>query len=324
MQNAKISVIIAAYNAANTIEKCINSVLAQEFPWELIEIIVVNDGSTDNMAEVVSKMAFQYKSIKLINQKNMGPGGGRNTGIKFATGDIICMLSSDTYADKNWLRNITTAFTADPKIGVIQGPILPHKEINIPFYHLFSIKTPNWNFPTAAIAYRASAVEGAGKYFDPELSHYGDDTDIAWRILNKGYTSKWVPETTAYHDIIPKNFWSEIKASKDAHRLVLLFKKHPELRKHLRLRIFWTDPLRFLNIWLIFLLPLFFITDFHFTIFLVFTVILVLVRSLRLSFYNRCNPIYKMTLIPLNMILLDIIGFFVLIYGSVKYKTLVL
>jgi len=324
MQNKKISVVIAAYNAANTIEKCINSVLMQEYPQELVEIIVINDGSKDNTAEIVSKMAYQHKSIKLINQKNMGPGGSRNTGIKAATGDIICILSSDTYADKNWMKNIATIFSEDPKIGVIQGPILPYKEITIPFYHIFSIKAPNWNFPTAAIAYRASAVEEAGKYFDAELSHYGDDTDIAWRILNKGYTSKWLPETTAYHDIIPKRFWSEIKASKDGHRLVLLFKKRPELRKYLRLGVFWHEPVRVLNILLAILLPLFFITDFYFIPVLLFTAGLTLTRSLKMSFYNRCNPIYKITLIPLNMILADIIGFCVLIYGNIKYRTLVL
>ena len=80
----KVSVIVPAYNASSYIEKCIDSLLSQTL--EDIEIIVVNDGSTDDTAKKLSK----YKNkIKVITQENSGVASARNTGINVATGEYI-------------------------------------------------------------------------------------------------------------------------------------------------------------------------------------------------------------------------------------------
>lgn len=85
-----VSVIIPTYNRAKTIERTVNSVLAQT--WKAIEIIVVDDGSTDQTPEVLHRYGDK---IRVIRQKNGGPAAARNTGIKAATGDIISFLDSD-------------------------------------------------------------------------------------------------------------------------------------------------------------------------------------------------------------------------------------
>lgn len=86
----KISVIIPVYNGEKTIKKCIDSVLAQTY--EDIEIIVVNDGSTDSTAEILS--TFRDK-IKVINQPNMGQGAARNAGIAAAAGEYLGFVDAD-------------------------------------------------------------------------------------------------------------------------------------------------------------------------------------------------------------------------------------
>lgn len=85
-----VSVIIPTYNRAKTIERTVNSVLAQT--WKAIEIIVVDDGSTDQTPEILKGYGDK---IRAIRQKNGGPAAARNTGIKAATGDIIAFLDSD-------------------------------------------------------------------------------------------------------------------------------------------------------------------------------------------------------------------------------------
>ena len=85
-----VTAIIPTYNRAKTIERAVNSVLAQT--WKEMEVIVVDDGSTDQTNEVLK--AYGDK-IRVIRQQNGGPSAARNTGIKAATGEIIAFLDSD-------------------------------------------------------------------------------------------------------------------------------------------------------------------------------------------------------------------------------------
>ena len=93
-----VSVIIPTYNRAKTIERAVNSVLAQT--WKEIEVIIVDDGSTDQTSEVLK--AYGDK-IRVIYQQNGGASAARNTGIKAATGKIISFLDSDD----EWLPSKT-------------------------------------------------------------------------------------------------------------------------------------------------------------------------------------------------------------------------
>lgn len=87
----KISIIIPLYNKAKYVTKCLASVKKQTFAD--FEVIIVNDGSTDNSVEIVNQ--FQDERIKLINKKNGGPSSARNRGIQEATGDWILFLDAD-------------------------------------------------------------------------------------------------------------------------------------------------------------------------------------------------------------------------------------
>ena len=89
----KISVIIPVYNTENYLKECLNSVINQTF--KDIEIICVNDGSTDNSLSILEEYARTDSRIKIINQKNQGVSSSRNNGIKSARGEYIMFLDSD-------------------------------------------------------------------------------------------------------------------------------------------------------------------------------------------------------------------------------------
>lgn len=93
----KISVIIPAFNAEKTIEKCVYSV--QKQIYSVLEIIVVNDGSTDNTERVVERLAKNDNRIKLYTINNRGVSHARNYGIDRATGKYITFIDSDDYID---------------------------------------------------------------------------------------------------------------------------------------------------------------------------------------------------------------------------------
>lgn len=100
----KVSVIIPVYNVENYLSECLDSVINQSL--KELEILCINDGSTDNSIEILSKYAKQDSRIKIITKKNSGLACTRNTGIENTTGEYIFFLDSDDYLVPNVLEKL--------------------------------------------------------------------------------------------------------------------------------------------------------------------------------------------------------------------------
>lgn len=94
--NLKISVIMPVYNVAKYLPQCLDSIVLQTY--KNLEIICINDGSTDDSAAILEDYAKRDKRIKIITQKNQGLSTARNTGYDVATGDYVYFIDSDDYA----------------------------------------------------------------------------------------------------------------------------------------------------------------------------------------------------------------------------------
>ena len=92
-----ISVIIPAYNIEDLLEKCVNSVASQDYPKELLQIIVVDDGSTDKTPVIADNLARKYSNVRVIHKTNGGSSSARNAGIEAATGEYLGFVDSDDY-----------------------------------------------------------------------------------------------------------------------------------------------------------------------------------------------------------------------------------
>ena len=109
----KLSIIIPAYNAENCIERCLDSILDQDYHNE-IEIIVVNDGSTDSTGSILNKYQKQIPSVfRIITKENGGVSSARNAGLDAATGDWIWFCDADDYICKNGLSYVLNSFVDD-------------------------------------------------------------------------------------------------------------------------------------------------------------------------------------------------------------------
>lgn len=102
----KISFVIPVYNAELYLNKCIKSIYNSELPDTELEIIMIDDGSTDNSVEVAKQICQQYKNTMLLEQENQGSSVARNAGIEKATGDYIWFIDSDDYLDSSLLGRI--------------------------------------------------------------------------------------------------------------------------------------------------------------------------------------------------------------------------
>ncbi len=92
-----ISVIIPSYNIEDLLEKCVSSVAAQDYPKELLEIIIVDDGSTDGTPKKADELAARYSNVSVIHKANGGSSSARNAGIDAANGDYLGFVDSDDF-----------------------------------------------------------------------------------------------------------------------------------------------------------------------------------------------------------------------------------
>lgn len=116
----KVSIIVPVYNVEKYLNRCIDSIIKQTF--ENIEIILVDDGSTDNSSKICDEYALKDHRIKVIHKANGGLSEARNYGIDVATGDYLLFVDSDDYIDVNLIKNLEQYM--DNQLDVIKFKII--------------------------------------------------------------------------------------------------------------------------------------------------------------------------------------------------------
>jgi len=206
------SIVILTFNRQEVIEKTLNGMLKLDYPE--YEVIVINDGSKDETKKVLERFKKEKKITVVNNEKEKGPCGARNQGIKMAKNEIVIIMDDDCIPEKNWLKQIMSGFDSD-KIGMVSG---------------YSIHGGT------STGFSKKALEKIGLY-DEEYFYYREDTDLVFRIMDAGFEIKQV-DARYLHDHKmekPKNLieflkhsWKRVKNHKND---VLLYKKNPERTK---------------------------------------------------------------------------------------------
>lgn len=147
MSEIKVSVIIPVYNAEKYLKECLDSVISQSL--KEIEIICIDDGSTDNSLEILKEYTQNDNRIIVLQQKNSGAGVARNRGLKIAKGEYLSFLDSDDFFDKQMLmKSYCEAVKHNADIVMFRHN--RYDEGNDKFYRLSHMMNPN-NFPKIEI-----------------------------------------------------------------------------------------------------------------------------------------------------------------------------
>ncbi len=197
----KASVIIPVYNDPR-IEACILSLLGQDYPKELYEIIVV-----DNKSDASIQQSIQRFNVKYVLENRKGSYYARNKGLELAQGEIAAFNDADCVADPRWLSGLLEGFK-DPEVGGIGGKILKLKPQtwvqangeDLAEQQLTPQYLPFHDAPyivTANAAYRMSILRKLGG-FDTQFQS-GGDVDMAWRVQAKGFKIITTPDAIVYH-----------------------------------------------------------------------------------------------------------------------------
>jgi GT2 family glycosyltransferase len=244
----RVSVVVAAYNAAATLEECLQSLLALQYPD--YEVIVVDDGSKDRTAEI----ARQFP-IRLIRTPNQGLSCARNEGIRAATGEIVAFIDADAWADPDWLTRLLQTFHEGNFAGVGgPNPVPPgdswlakcvYRSPGGPTHVMLDDQSAE-HIPGCNMAFRKSALEAIGG-FDPIFTDAGDDVDLCWRLLERGWQLGYSPAAVVWHHRRPsvRAWWRQQAGYGRAE--ALLERKSPEKFNpwgHTRLggRIYGSNP----------------------------------------------------------------------------------
>ena len=115
--NSTISIVVPCYNQANYLTETVESAL--QSTYQHIEVIIVNDGSTDNSKEIAEVLTEKYKNVYLLNQKNSGVTIARNSGIEFSNGKYILPLDGDDLISPNYISEAIKILEARPEVKVV-------------------------------------------------------------------------------------------------------------------------------------------------------------------------------------------------------------
>lgn len=196
----RISVIVCSYNGARTIRDCCEGLRELEYPD--CEVIVVSDGSTDATAAIARDYGF-----RVIATENRGLSRARNTGLAAATGELVAYLDDDARPDRHWLSYLAMTFMNTPHAGVGGPNIAPPGDGLIadcvanapgnPIHVLLSDREAE-HIPGCNMAFRKACLQAIGG-FDPQFHVAGDDVDVCWRLLQRGWTLGFSPAAMVWH-----------------------------------------------------------------------------------------------------------------------------
>ena len=196
-----VSVIVCSYNGGRTLARCLESLGKLNYPN--YEVILVDDGSTDNTAEI----AAQFPNVRYIHQTNHGLSHARNTGAAAAKGQVFAYTDSDCMADPDWLYYLIGTLTSSNYAGVGGPNVSPPARNSIQACvaaapggpsHVLLTDTVAEHIPGCNMAFYRWAFENVGG-FDPEYLKAGDDVDFCWRLQQAGFVIAFSPTAIVWH-----------------------------------------------------------------------------------------------------------------------------
>ena len=197
----RVSVVVCAYNAADTLDDNLASLERLTYPD--FEIILVNDGSKDRTGEI----ARRYPRVRVIDTPNQGLGAARNVGLAEATGEIVAYTDADTRVDLDWLTFLVQPFLQSDVVGSGGPNVVPPDDPAVaqciarapggPTHVLLDDRIAE-HVPGCNMAFRRDALLAIGG-FNPMYLRAGDDVDVCWRLQARGWRIGFASSALVWH-----------------------------------------------------------------------------------------------------------------------------
>ena len=205
----KVSIVVPAYNEGKNIKECLDSVYGLDYPKEKIEVMIVDDGSTDNTLKILQKYKKNKKlNFNVLRQNHLGKVEALNLGIRKSSSEFVLTVDADTVLDKDCLAELLKPLF-DRKIGATTGNnnVKNNKHLICAFqnieYHFSNLIRNSFStvfdngiwFSGSLACYRKSVLEEIGYFKKDTLA---EDQDVALELKKSGYKALNVPTAFAY------------------------------------------------------------------------------------------------------------------------------
>jgi GT2 family glycosyltransferase len=196
----RVSVVVCSHNGARTIRETCDALTRVDYPD--MEVIVVDDGSTDGTGGIVSEYGFT-----VISTENQGLSAARNIGAAASTGEYVAYLDDDAFPDPHWLKYLVHTFESGghaavggPNVSPPGGRLVANSVARSPGgpIHVLLDDTCAEHVPGCNLAVRRAVLESLGG-FDRRFRAAGDDVDYCWRILGAHETIGYSPGAMVWH-----------------------------------------------------------------------------------------------------------------------------
>ena len=202
----RVSVVVCAYNAADTIGECLSSLDALDYPD--VEVVVVNDGSKDRTGELTHAWQESTRlTAQVIDVANGGLSLARNIGLEHATGEIVAYTDADVRVDPLWLAYLVQPFLRSDVVGAGGPNVVPADDSAMaqcvarapggPTHVLLDDRIAE-HVPGCNMAFRREALRAIGG-FNPLYLRAGDDVDVCWRLQARGWKIGFSPAALVWH-----------------------------------------------------------------------------------------------------------------------------
>lgn len=225
-----VSIIIPTFNGSARIAGCLDA-LTEQTTAQIAEILVVNDGSTDNTAEIVAR----YPGIRLINQSNAGPAAARNRGAMEARGMLILFTDDDCIPSPGWLNAMTEPFKDSDVVGVKGIYRTRQRQVVARFVQIEYEDKYRLMADVAEIDFIDTYSAGFRRDRFLEIKGYdarfpvacAEDVELSYRMSARGWTMRFIPSAMVYHTH-PDTLWAYVtKKYKFAFWRVLALRTNP-------------------------------------------------------------------------------------------------
>ena len=235
----RVSVVVCAYNAADTLDDNLSSLERLTYPD--YEIILVNDGSRDRTSEI----ARRHPRVRLIETPNGGLSAARNVGLANATGEIVAYTDADTRVDPDWLTYLVQPFLTSDVVGSGGPNVIPADDPPVaqciarapggPTHVLLDDRIAE-HVPGCNMAFRRNALLAIGG-FNPIYLRAGDDVDVCWRLQARGWRIGFSAAALVWHHYRSsvKAYWRQQVGYGEGERWLMAH--HPD--KFLDGRMLW-------------------------------------------------------------------------------------
>ena len=189
----KVSIVIPAYNEEKFIEKKIKNILSLDYPRDNLEIIVVNDHSDDDTAEIVDRLSRKIRNLRLISHKTRkGQAAAFNTGVRNAGNHFILLSDADSLLDRNSLKHAVGSFDRD--IGIVCGRVrevlnqsFVGKLNSLSWFYRGLYQSAESKIDSTLPVFTPFALVRKDVWQDLNEKEIANDLDLALKIRNKGY-----------------------------------------------------------------------------------------------------------------------------------------